>query len=95
MVTVELAHGSTSLFRKAGCSKLLFKEDVEPIIPVRQLIEAGYQLKWNSSEVSIWHPKKGYAGDRAVGLDLLQSWSGCSRKEQEEEKRNGKEHEGT
>jgi hypothetical protein len=42
MVTVELAHGSTSLFRKAGCSRLLAKEEVEPIIPVRQLIEAGY-----------------------------------------------------
>ena len=41
MVTVELAHGSTSLFRKAGCSTLLAKEEVEPIIPVRQLIEAG------------------------------------------------------
>jgi hypothetical protein len=42
MVTVALAHGSTSLFRKAGCSRLLAKEEVEPIIPVRQLIEAGY-----------------------------------------------------
>ena len=59
VVTVELAHGSTSLFRKAGCSTLLAKEEVEPIIPVRQLIETGYQLKWSSSEVSIWHPTKG------------------------------------
>eukprot|EP00435_Cladocopium_sp_Y103_P055960 s898_g18.t1 len=59
MVTVELAHGSTTLFRKAGCRTLLSKEDVEPIIPVRQLIDAGYQLKWSSSEVSIWHPSKG------------------------------------
>ena len=59
MVTVELVHGSTSLFRKAGCSTLLAKEEVEPIIPVRQLTEAGYQLKWSSSEVSIWHPQKG------------------------------------
>ena len=82
MVTVELAHGSTSLFRKAGCSTLLAKEEVEPIIPVRQLIETGYQLKWSSSEVSIWHPTKGSIKcwrrqgcpvmDRDDGLALLQ-----------------------
>ena len=29
MVIVELAHGSTSLFRKGGCSTLLAKEEVE------------------------------------------------------------------
>ena len=82
VVTVELAHGSTSLFRKAGCSTLLAKEEVEPIIPVRQLIETGYQLKWSSSEVSIWHPTKGSIKcwrrqgcpvmDRDDGLALLQ-----------------------
>ena len=82
VVTVELAHGSTTLFRKAGCSTLLAKEEVEPIVPVRQLIEAGYQLKWSSSEVAIWHPTKGSIKcwrrqgcpvlDRDDGLALLQ-----------------------
>ena len=70
MVTVELAHGSTSLFRKAGRSTLLAKEDVEPIIPVRQLIEAGYQLKWGSSEISIkcWRRQCCQVMDRDDGL---------------------------
>ena len=55
---------------------------MEPIIPVRQLIETGYQLKWSSSEVSIWHPTKGSIKcwrrqgcpvmDRDDGLALLQ-----------------------
>ena len=45
-VTVELAHGSTVLKKKRGCSTLLTSEDVEPILPVRLLIDHGFNLTW-------------------------------------------------
>ena len=46
-ITVELAKGSTTLFRMPGCSTLFADEEVEPIIPVRLLIDHGYQIKWD------------------------------------------------
>lgn len=58
-VQVELAHGSTVLYRKTGCSTLLASDPVEPIIPVRLLVENGYKMTWSAPECSIFHPAKG------------------------------------
>ena len=58
-VSVELAHGRTTLYRHDGCSTLLSKEPVEVILPMRLLVENGYQVKWSSNECVIAHPVKG------------------------------------
>ena len=58
-VQVELAHGSTTLYRKRGCSTLLSREKIETIIPVRLLIDLGYKIIWNSGGCTIRHPTKG------------------------------------
>ena len=44
-VQVELACGSTMLWKKPGSMTLLSKDEVEPIIPLRMLVENGYMLK--------------------------------------------------
>ena len=58
-VQVELAHGSTTLYRKRGCSTLLSREKIETIVPVRLLIDLGYKITWNSGGCTIRHPTKG------------------------------------
>jgi hypothetical protein len=58
-VSVELAHGRTTLYRHDGCSTLLSKEPIEVILPMRLLVENGYQVKWSSNECVIAHPVKG------------------------------------
>ena len=58
-VQVELAHGSTTLYRKRGCSTLLSREKIETIVPVRLLINLGYKITWNSGGCTIRHPTKG------------------------------------
>ena len=58
-VSVELAHGRTTLYRHDGCSTLLSKEPIEVILPMRLLVENGYQVKWSSNECMIAHPVKG------------------------------------
>ena len=75
-VTVELAFGSTTLFKKKGCSTLLTKEAIEPILPVRMLINHGYKVSWTASSCAISHPTKG----------TLRSWRrhGCPVMKQEE-----------
>ena len=80
-ISVELAKGSTTLFRMPGCSTLFAEEEVEPIIPVRLLIDHGYQVKWDKTGCVIVHPQHGAikswrrAGcpvmDRDAGLRLL------------------------
>ena len=80
-ISVELAKGSTTLFRMEGCSTLFSEEEVEPIIPVRLLIDHGYQVKWDQTGCGIVHPQLGAirswrrAGcpvmDRDAGLKLL------------------------
>ena len=74
-ITVELAKGSTTLFRMPGCSTLFAEEEVEPIIPVRLLIDHGYQVKWDKSGCAIVHPLHG----------AIKSWrrSGCPVMERE------------
>lgn len=68
-ITVELAKGSTTLFKMPGCSTLFAEEDVEPIIPVRLLIDHGYQIRWDKAGCVITHPLHG----------SVKSWrrSGC------------------
>ena len=58
-ITVELAKGSTTLFKMSGYSTLFAEEDVEPIIPVRLLIDHGYQIKWDMAGCVITHPLRG------------------------------------
>eukprot|EP00435_Cladocopium_sp_Y103_P074668 s444_g50.t1 len=56
-VTVELAHGTTVLHKMKGCGTLLTKEDIEPIVPVRLLIDHGFKLSWKS--IDLHHPTRG------------------------------------
>ena len=58
-VTVELAHGSVVLKKKRHCSTLLTEEDVEPILPIRLLIDHGFTINWTATEIQIIHPKRG------------------------------------
>ena len=51
-VQVELAHGSTTLYRKEGCSTLLSLESVEPIIPLTLLVHHGFQIQCQRRGVS-------------------------------------------
>ena len=48
---MELASGSTTLYRTPAISTLLSREDVEPLIPLRALVEQGFQIRWNSSVI--------------------------------------------
>ena len=58
-VQVELACGSTMLWKKPGSMTLLSKDEVEPIIPLRMLVENGYMLKWSAAGCEISHPDHG------------------------------------
>ena len=82
-VVVERARGTTTLYRKPGCSTLLAKEPIEPIVPMRQLVEAGYKVNWTAKDLTINHPTRGPIRcwrrqgcpvvDRQDGLLLLRS----------------------
>ena len=79
--TVELAHGTTTLFRVPGHQTLLSKTDVEPIIPLGWLVQSGYHIDWGRDRCVIQHPVRGplqcelRAGcpvmQRSQGLELL------------------------
>ena len=58
-VIVDLAHGRTTLFRRDGCSTLLSKDPIEAILPMRLLVENGYNVRWSANECVIAHPTKG------------------------------------
>ena len=58
-VQVELAHGSTTLFRKEGCSTLLSLDEVEPIIPLSLLVQHGFRIDWSANGCTINHPRQG------------------------------------
>ena len=53
-VRVELASGSTTLFRT-----LLSKDHVEVIVPLHRLVGLGYRLQWTAAGVKINHPDHG------------------------------------
>ena len=77
-VEVELACGSTVLRKHAGTSAILTLEPVEPIIPLRMLVDAGFVVRWNAKGcrprkaallAAVWlsgHAK--VRGDEADGL---------------------------
>ena len=58
-VQVELAHGSTTLYRKEGCSTLLSLDEVEPIIPLSLLVQHGFRIDWSANGCTINHPRQG------------------------------------
>ena len=49
---VELACGSTVLYKHPGTSALLTLDPVEPITPLRMLVNAGFVVKWNAKVVA-------------------------------------------
>lgn len=55
-VKVELASGSTTLFRVKEHNTLLRREKVEVIVPLHRLVTLGYKLHWTSAGVKITHP---------------------------------------
>ena len=58
-VEVELACGSTVLYKHPGTSALLTLDPVEPIIPLRMLVNAGFVVKWNAKGCHIDQPGHG------------------------------------
>ena len=58
-IEVELAYGKATLYKKRGSNTLLAREDVEPIIPLRLLVDQGYVIDWSSNGCKIKHPDRG------------------------------------
>ena len=58
-VRVELASGSTTLFRVDDHKTLLSKDHVEVIVPLHRLVGLGYRLQWTAAGVKINHPDHG------------------------------------
>eukprot|EP00435_Cladocopium_sp_Y103_P059106 s1026_g21.t1 len=48
-VTVELAHGATQLYQNPLNGTLLSETPVEPIVPLRGLVELGYTITWEKT----------------------------------------------
>ena len=58
-VQVELAAGTAQLFQDPNTGTLLTKEAVEPIVPLRGLINLGYRIQWDTNGCVIEHGKHG------------------------------------
>ena len=58
-VLVELAHGSVELKQYPLTGTILTKYSVEPLVPLRGLIELGFVIKWGAQGCEIKHPSKG------------------------------------
>ena len=58
-VTVELAHGCTTLYRHPDFDTLLSLEPVEPILPLSLLVENGYAIHWAGQGCTIMHQQLG------------------------------------
>ena len=56
-VRVELASGSTTLFRVEHHKTLLTHDHVEVIVPLHRLVTLGYKLQWTAAGVKITHPE--------------------------------------
>ena len=59
VVTVELASGTAELHQNPQTGTLLTKIPVEPIVPLRGIVELGYKIKWDSKGCEIYHPEHG------------------------------------
>ena len=78
---VELACGSTVLYKYPKHQTLLSKEPVEPIIPLAWLVAANYRITWRRDNIVIHHQirrrmkcslRGGYpVMSRSEGLELL------------------------
>ena len=58
-VQVEMAMGSVTLYRCAAHNTLLALDNVEPIIPLRLLVDHGFKIDWQKDRCDISHPKHG------------------------------------
>lgn len=58
-VTVELATGKATLFQDPMTGTLLTSEDVEPIVPLKIVVDLGYKIKWDAAGCVIHHPTQG------------------------------------
>ena len=58
-VVVELAHGSVELKQHALTGTILTEHAVEPIVPLRGLIDLGFVIKWSTHGCEIKHPSRG------------------------------------
>ena len=58
-IEVELATGTTVLYRHPKHRTLLSLEEVELIIPLGLLVERGYKVEWRKTGCSIRHPTLG------------------------------------
>ena len=58
-VEVELAHGSIELKQHPITGTILTDHAVEPIVPLRGLIDLGFVIKWSSQGCEIKHPSRG------------------------------------
>ena len=59
VVLVELAHGTVELRQHPLTGCILTEKHVEPIVPLRGLIDLGYVIKWSSAGCEIRHPTRG------------------------------------
>ena len=59
LVTVELAHGQIQLHQDPTTGTLLSQQPVEPIVPVRGLVDLGYKMTWSRSGCTVEHPRRG------------------------------------
>ena len=58
-VTVELATGKATLFQDPLTGTLLTSENIEPIVPLRGVVDLGYRILWDASGCVINHPTQG------------------------------------
>ena len=58
-VQVELALGSTWLYRHKSHRTLLSLEEVEPIVPLHRLVAMGFKIEWTSKGCRIFQPSRG------------------------------------
>ena len=58
-VVVELAHGSITLKQHPITGTIFSDRAIEPIVPLRSLIELNYSIRWSSSGCEIRHPTRG------------------------------------
>ena len=59
VVTVELAKGTATLFQDPITGTLYSEAPVEPIVPLRGIVNLGFKIKWDSKGCTIHHPTHG------------------------------------
>ena len=58
-VEVELAFGKATVYKSAKHNSLLTREAVEPIIPLRMLVDRDFKISWSKDGCRIYHPTLG------------------------------------